>query len=161
MTSFWNSLESDRPFTDRTQQILLLAADEAILANRGYIGPEHILLAIMRGPVGVAAFALRDHGVELVTIRKRINEIRPEADEHLCGQLATHLAETSVKQAIEEAAKLGCDYVGTEHLLLSLLQEKETVAGQILFGFGLEYENIRDELWQHLKGCWHIYSPPP
>jgi ATP-dependent Clp protease ATP-binding subunit ClpC len=124
MASFWNSLETDLPFTDRTHHILLLAADEAIFANQGYIGPEHILLAIMRGPEGVAAFVLGDHGFDLATIRKRINEIRPKADEYLCAQLATRLAEASVKQAIEEASKLGCDYVGTEHLLLSLLQAK-------------------------------------
>jgi ATP-dependent Clp protease ATP-binding subunit ClpC len=161
MASFWNSLETDLPLTDRTHHILLLAADEAMLANQGYIGPEHILLAIMRGPAGVAAFVLRDHGLDIATIRRRINEIRPKADTHSCGQLATHLAETSVKQAIGEASKLGCAYVGTEHLLMSLLQEKETVAGQILFGCGLEYENIRDELWQRFRHCWHIYPPPP
>jgi ATP-dependent Clp protease ATP-binding subunit ClpC len=159
MRSFWNSLESHLPFTDRALEILLLAVDEAILANHGSIGPEHILLAILRGSQGVAAMVLQDHGVEIAVVRRKIREIGTQAGQQSFGNLETRAAEASVKQAIAEASKLGCDYVGTEHFLLAMFCDQQTVAAQVLLSFGLTYEKTRNALWQYLKHCWHGYSP--
>jgi ATP-dependent Clp protease ATP-binding subunit ClpC len=79
--------------------------------------------------------------------------VRPGPDKEPTGKLPqTPRAKLVIEYAIEESRNLKHNYVGTEHILLGLLPEKEGVAAQVLTHQGLHYEDVRGEI-VNLIGC--------
>jgi ATP-dependent Clp protease ATP-binding subunit ClpA len=135
-------------FTDRARKVMALANQEAQRLNHGYIGTEHILLGLVKEGGGVGANVLKNLGVELRMVRKQVDSlIRHGAEEVATGKLPqTPRAKRVIECAIEEARRLGHNYVGTEHLLLGLLRETDGVAAHALQGLGLKLQDVREEV---------------
>lgn len=135
-------------FTPRAQQVLAHARREADRFNHHYIGTEHILLGLLKLGQGVAVTILENLGIELSAVRKQVEEnIGRGSEEPAEGNLPyTPRVRKILAMAASEAQKLNHSYVGTEHLLLALIQDGEGVAGQILRHFGANPEQIRREL---------------
>ena len=142
-------------FTDGAMKVIALARKEADRYNHEYIGTEHILLGmVIKEGSGVAATVLQNLGIEPEKIRMEIKEkIHMESDIVPMlvplGQLKfTPEAKKILEYAIREAKNLKHDYIGTEHLFLGLLRERESAAGQILFNLGVKLNNARKEIIQ-------------
>jgi ATP-dependent Clp protease ATP-binding subunit ClpC len=134
-------------FTDRARRALEMAQQEARRLNHEYVGPQHILLGVLKVPIGVGLSALKELGVDPDQVILTVESIAlPGADivsKHPLPE--TPRARKAIEFAVVEAQEMGHDYVGTEHLMLGLLRDQEGVAGQILMSFGLSLERFRTE----------------
>jgi ATP-dependent Clp protease ATP-binding subunit ClpC len=140
-------------FTERAQQVLVLAQEEAKRLNHNFIGTEHILLGLVREGSGIAARALQNLGVELARVRAEVEKIIGKGEKiQVQGISYTPRAKKVIELAIEEGQNLGHNYVGTEHLLLGLLREGEGIAAQVLSNLGIDLKKARREVIQLLGG---------
>src|SRR5713226_6607329 len=114
-------------FTDRARKVMQLANQEAQRFNHEYIGTEHILLGLIAEGAGVAANVLKNLDIDLRKIRQEIKKIvQPGPDAVRTRKVPpTPRAKKVIEYSSEEARNLTHNYVGTEHLLLGLLREKE------------------------------------
>ncbi len=142
-------------FTDRARKVILLAKEEAKKLNHDHVGPEHILLGLIREGEGVAAVALQELGLDLNTIRLSVEKMaKPGPDTLLVGDIPfTPKAKKVVDLAVDEARRLKHNYLGTEHLLLGLLRDTEGIASQVLLSLGLDLEKVREEVMNLLGGA--------
>ncbi len=139
-------------FTEKAKRVLATAQEEAATMGHDVIGTEHILLGLMRVEDGGASRALSNVGIDLETLRERIEEIMPPGEGFATPQLPmTARVKTVLSLAFEEARVLGFPYVDTEHILLGLLREGEGVAINVLRSFGVEPERIREQVIAQLK----------
>jgi len=140
-------------FTDRARKVMQLARQEAQRFNHEYIGTEHILLGLVQEGSGVAANVLKQMDVDLKKIRSEVEKM-VQTGTNLSmpmGQLPfTPRAKKVLELSLEEASNLGHNYIGTEHLLLGLLRENESVAAQVLLNIGLKLEDVREEVLEFL-----------
>ena len=132
-------------FNDRAKRVLALAQDEAIRFNHNYIGPEHVLLGLVREGEGAAARALDALGVELSKVRVAVEFAIGRG---LAGTTPSEITlaprtKKIIELAIDEARKLGQQHVGTEHLLLGVVREGST---QVLDSLGLTLERVRTQV---------------
>ena len=135
-------------FTDRARKVMQLANQEAQRFKHEYIGTEHLLLGLIKEGSGVAANVLKNLNIDLRKIRLEVEKlIQSGPDMVTMGKLPqTPRAKKVIEYSMEEARNLNHDYVGTEHILLGLLREKEAVAAQVLMNLGLKLGNVRAEV---------------
>ena len=141
-------------FTERVRKVLSLARDEAGRLHHDYIGSEHILLGLIREGEGVAAAVLSQIGLDLETIRIKVEElVKPGGSTLTIGDVPyTSVAKKVLEYAIEEARAMKHSYVGTEHLLLGLLREDSGMAAKVLSSLGINAEMVRQETLKLLGG---------
>ncbi len=143
-------LNPDRLFTDRSRKVFALANQEAQRFNHEYIGPEHILLGLVKEGSGVSANVLKNLDVDLRKVRIEVEKlVKSGPDAVTMGKLPQNpQAKKVIEYAIEEARSLSHSYVGTEHLLLGLLREQDppTVAHQVLANLKVELQVVREEV---------------
>nr|BCX00025.1 MAG: ATP-dependent Clp protease ClpC [Bacteroidota bacterium] len=141
-------------FSNRVRDVISYSREEAIRLGHDYIGTEHLLLGIIREGEGIAVKILRNLGVDLQRLKRRIEEaVRPSGGTFTVGNLPlTKQAEKVLKITYLEAKLYKSDVIGTEHLLLSLLRDEENIAAQILHEFGVSYESVRSELDAIISG---------
>ncbi len=140
-------------FTERAQQVLVLAQEEAKRLNHNFIGTEHLLLGLVREGSGIAARALQSMAVDLNRVRQEVERITPKGEKVIQqGVSYTPRAKRVVELAIEESQNLGHNYVGTEHLMLGLVREGEGIAAQVLSNLGIDLKRARKEVIQLLGG---------
>ncbi len=134
-------------FTDRARKVLTLAQDEAQRFNHNYIGTEHLLLGLVREGDGVAARVLENLNVELPKVRTAVEFIIGRGDRPVVGEVGlTPRAKRVIELAIDEARRLGHNYIGTEHLLLGLVREGEGIAAGVLESLGVSLDKVRHEV---------------
>jgi ATP-dependent Clp protease ATP-binding subunit ClpC len=120
------------------------------MLDHDYIGPEHLLLGLIHGG-GVAPKALESQGIGLDAVRQRVDEVIGRGQQARSGHIPfTPRAKEVLNLALREAQGLGHRYIGTEHLLLGLLSEGESVAAQVLTGLGADLDGTRERVVQIL-----------
>ncbi|MCS6965315.1 MAG: ATP-dependent Clp protease ATP-binding subunit [Candidatus Kapabacteria bacterium] len=141
-------------FSQRMQEVVRLSREEALRLGHDYIGTEHLLLAILREGGGMAIRILRNLGVDLLRLQRAIEDnVRTYGGTLTIGNIPlTKQAERVLKLSYLEARSLKSDLIGTEHLLLALLREGDTIAAQILAHFSVNYDAARQELQNILSG---------
>ncbi len=138
-------------FTERAQKAILLAQEEAKNLRHNYVGTEHILLGLLAEGEGVAAVALSNMGVELENVRKEVlNTIgKGSYDADIMG--FTPRTKRIFELSFLEARNLGHNYVGTEHILLGLLEEGEGVAIVVLKKLGVDIQKLEENILNMLS----------
>ena len=140
----------DANFSNRVRDVISYSREEALRLGHDYIGPEHLLLGLIRDGDGVAIKLMRDLGLDLAKLRKIIEDaIRATHTTINVGNIPlTKQAEKVLKITYLEAKLFKSDLIGTEHLLLSLLRDEDHIAAQILAKEGINYETVVNELKQ-------------
>ncbi|MBI4758112.1 MAG: ATP-dependent Clp protease ATP-binding subunit [Chloroflexi bacterium] len=139
-------------FTERARKALLYAQEEAQRFNHNYIGTEHILIGLVREGEGTAAQVLAGMGVDLDRVRGAVEFIIGRGDRLMLGEAGlTPRAKKVLEYAVDEARRLGHHYVGTEHLLLGLVREREGIAVGVLERLGINLDRVRGETVQLLS----------
>ena len=130
-------------FTGRAIKVLELAKVEAKKLQHNYIGTEHLLLGLIAEGEGIAAKALSSINIELNNVRENIATIVGIGD--YTGDSIGYTPRTKwvMELAAQEAQALGHNYIGTEHILLGLTRDSESMAGKILHGLGVDLESVR------------------
>jgi len=121
-------------FTDRSRRALQVAGDEAAALHHDYVGPEHILLALLRDGESAAVTLLKALGCDISGIRTTVEEIvKPGASTAPPG---VRPFTSRVKKVLEftmiAARDDGSTSVGTQHLLVGLVREEKSIAAQVL-----------------------------
>jgi len=117
-----------------------------------YVGTEHILLSILRHGRGLGARILTEYGVDEQRARDELDRVMQQAKEDtwVFGRLpGSPRYRNVVAQAIEEATKLEATEIGSEHILLALLREKNSTAQRVLKGLGVTYDKCRAKIVAH------------
>jgi ATP-dependent Clp protease ATP-binding subunit ClpA len=136
-------------FTDRAKKVMQLASQEAQQFNHEYLGTEHILIGIVKEGCGVAANVLKRLGIDLPKIRFEVEKIIRSG---LTSEAPRPTPRAKLMEySIEEARRLNGHRVGTEHLLLGILRDANTVAAQVLLNLGLRLDQVREELLKLLE----------
>ena len=141
-------------FTERAQQVLEIAQKEAKKFKHQSVSSEHILLALVLEPNGIAGKVLREVGLNETDIYEEI--------EHLIGYGMVNSYPQGVflpysprmKQifalANSEVKKMGSQKVGTEHILSSLLKDESIMAARIMINLGISLTKVRQSLKQKM-----------
>jgi len=134
-------------FTGRAETILNYASEEAIRLNHEEVGTEHLLLGLIREGQGIAAKALQELGIDLANLESELVKIMPPAESKSSRTpVFSESAGQVLQHAAEEAKKEDYDHVGTEHILMGLILEKDAVASKVLFSMGVTEERVRNVL---------------
>jgi ATP-dependent Clp protease ATP-binding subunit ClpC len=140
----------DAKFSQRIREVLSYSKEEAARIGNPYIGPEHLLLGILRDGEGDAIEALVALGAELFELRKAIEQrIRPEKyvpvkDPENLPLIKT--AERALKLVYLEARSFKSEEVDTGHLLLAILKDENSLVSQILGEKNIDYFSVKEEL---------------
>jgi ATP-dependent Clp protease ATP-binding subunit ClpA len=120
-------------FTDNARRVIVLAQEEARRLHHNYIGTEHIVLGLLGEPRGIAAKVLFGFGMSLDGARAEVIEAVGEGKSDQSGHIPfTPRAKKTLELALREALQLGHNYIGTEHLLLGVIREPESVGSSIV-----------------------------
>lgn len=133
-------------FTDRAIRVMRFADEEAHRFCHEYIGTEHILLGLLKQDLRAGAIiVIRSLDIDLQDIRTELEKkVLAGPDLITMGKLPqTPRAKKVIEFAMEAARNLRDEHLGTEHILLGLLQEQEGIAAQVLMHFGLTYDKVR------------------
>jgi ATPases with chaperone activity, ATP-binding subunit len=137
-------------YTEKLNRIIGHSKEEALRLLNGYIGPEHLVLAIFRDNTNNAVEALRDLSINIQGIKKQIDEeIRntAETDSIVQDKIAiTKTAERIIRMSMLESRLFKAQETDTEHLLLAILKEQFSTAARILNEHGLFYRDFYDLL---------------
>jgi ATP-dependent Clp protease ATP-binding subunit ClpC len=140
-------------FTERARRVMVYAEEEARLLNQSYVGTEHILLGLLREEDGLAVQVLQVLGLDIEEIKSRVEEVINKGESSPSGHLPfSHRAKKVLELAFREALQLGHNYIGTEHILLGLLREGESLAATILTEMGADFETVRNQVIRQLSG---------
>ncbi|MGA5203527.1 Clp protease N-terminal domain-containing protein [Streptomyces variegatus] len=126
-------------YTERARNVVMTAHSESRAARNAEGVPEHLVLGLLAEPEGLAAKAIVEQGVPLDTVREAATAALPPAVDEVpelvpYGQAAKKVLELTFREAL----RLGHNYIGTEHLLLALLEHEN---GQgVLSGLGIGKE---------------------
>ena len=114
--------------------------------GHNFVGTEHLLLGLFAEPQGLAALALVEAGVDRAAVEGKVLEAVPRGEPLLDNPLYVPQASLALQGALGEALRLGHNYIGTEHILLGLVRDRDTLAVQILADMGVSSEWVRTRL---------------
>ncbi len=133
-------------FTKHARQVLQLAQEEAVRLNHNYIGTEHLLLGLVKEENGLASRVLRNLGATAQEVTRIVERMAPRNPRPPFGKpTLTPRTKHVIELAIEEARKLSHPNIGTEHLLLGLVQEGEGIAAEVLRSLSIDLDRVRVE----------------
>lgn len=139
-------------FTPRAQEALGLARREADRLNHNFVGTEHVLLGLISLGRGVAVTVLQKLGIDLDRTREEVEKfVGRGPDQKIFGSIPyTPRVKRVMALAAKNAKSLHHTYVGTEHILLGLLEEGGGVAARVLKHFEVDIEQTRREILKEL-----------
>jgi hypothetical protein len=141
-------------FTDRARRVLVHAAASARHLGHNYRGTEHILLGLFDEPDGVAAHVLSELDVTRAGIEVDVRAVTPGLTTTIpAGDLPlTPRGVRVLELAVSSAVELGHNYIGTEHILLGIMRERDGLAARVLTARGLDQETVTTQVIAALTG---------
>lgn len=126
---------------------MAFANQEAQRFNHEYLGTEHMLLGLVREGQGVGPMVLKNLGLDLHRIRLEVEKLVVAGQEttvNLGALPKTPRVKMAIDFASEEAKLLNHNYIGTEHILLGLIREHDSIAAQVLKNLEVTVEAVRE-----------------
>ncbi len=140
----------DQHFSKQVKQIITYSREEALRLGNEYISAEHLVLGMIREGENIAIKVLKTLNVDLYELRKEIElAIQDKSGKVISNANSVPLtkqAEKVFRITLLEAKSFKSPQVETEHLMLSILKNKENVATQLLQQYDVDYESFRNEL---------------
>ena len=140
----------DNNFSTQVKEIIAYSREEALRLGNDFIGAEHLMLGLIRDQENTAIKVLKQLNVNLGELRKEIElAVKDKSGKNITNINSlplTKQAEKVIRVTVLEAKALKSPMVETEHLLLSILKNKENIATQILNQFDVDYDLFRSEL---------------
>jgi ATPases with chaperone activity, ATP-binding subunit len=140
----------DNNFSPQVKEIISYSREEALRLGNDFIGTEHLLLGLIREGDNTAIKILKGFNIDIGELRKEIElAIKDKTGKNMANINSlplTKQAEKVIRVTVLEAKALKSNQVETEHLMLSILKNKENIATQILNQYDLDYDAFRQEL---------------
>ncbi len=150
----------DNNFSAQVKEIISFSREEALRLGNDFIGTEHLLLGLIRDGDNTAIKVLKQLNIDLYELRKEVElAVKDKTGKNIANINSlplTKQAEKVIRVTVLEAKALKSPLVETEHLMLSILKNKENIATQILNQFDIDYDLFRNEL-----GMVGTTNPPP
>src|ERR1700761_5333773 len=140
----------DNNFSAQVKEIISFSREEALRLGNDFIGTEHLVLGLIRDGENTAVRILKSFNVDLYELRKEVElAVKDKTGKNIANINSlplTKQAEKVIRITVLEAKALKSPLVETEHLMLSILKNKENIATQILNQFDVDYDIFRNEL---------------
>ncbi len=134
-------------FTKSAQNAIEIANTIAIELGHNYVGTEHLLYGIVKEGTGVASRVLENQNVTPENVMEKIEELIGREDEDISATIGfTPRTKRVIENAFIEAKKLGSDYIGTEHLLIGIMKEGDSVAVRIMMDLNVNPQKLYNEI---------------
>lgn len=134
-------------FTNSAQHVLEYSNDIAMELGHNYIGTEHLLYGLAKEENGVASKVLENQNVTPEGVLQEIEELIGREETQNEGPVGfTPRTKRVIENAFIEARKLGSEYIGTEHLLIGIMREADSVAVRIMLDLGVNPQKLYGEL---------------
>ena len=133
-------------FTNRAKKAIELADELAVELGHNYVGTEHILYGLVKEGNGVASKVLLNEGIEPDVIIDEIVQLVGHEAPITATLGFTPRTKRVVENAFIEARKLGYNYIGTEHLLIGILREADSIAARILLELNVNIPRLYNEI---------------
>ncbi len=133
-------------FTNRAKKVIEIANDKSIELGHNYIGTEHILYGLVKEGEGIASKVLTNKGITSEKVLKEIQEMLGNGKEIKESLGFTPRSKRVLENAFLEAKRIGYNYIGTEHLLLAILKEEDSIAVKIIIELNVEIPQIYNEI---------------
>ena len=154
----------DNNFSTQVKEIISYSREEALRLGNDFIGAEHLMLGLIRDQENTAIKVLKQLNVNLGELRKEIElAVKDKSGKNVANINSlplTKQAEKVIRVTVLEAKALKSPMVETEHLLLSILKNKENIATQILNQFDVDYDLFRTELGMVGSSPSNPVNPP-
>jgi|GEM_PF-1783329 len=138
-------------FTEQAIKVIMLAQEEARRLGQNFIGTEQILLGLIGESKSIAATVLKSQGIGLAEARVKVERIIGRGSGLVQVEIPfTERGKKVLEHALKQARHLGHKHISTEHLLLGLIQEPETVAVRVLQEYGVDITQLRTLILQEM-----------
>jgi ATP-dependent Clp protease ATP-binding subunit ClpC len=151
-------------FTEKAKEAIALAQDLLLEYHHNQLDVEHLLLALLKQPDGLASQIIERCGVDTKVIERELEESLERfpkvyyQDSREAQIYITPRAKSVLNGAEEEAKRLKDEYVGVEHLLVAIVREETGTSYRILRSHGIEVEKIYRAL-QEIRGQRRVDDP--
>ncbi len=150
----------EKRFTQKAATAINQAEQTAASFGHNYIGSEHLLMGLIREGSGIAARVLNSHGITEEEVADQINRLVGTGTAvEAVRRALTPRTKRIVELSFEIAASFQHSFIGTEHLLLALLEENDCVACRILSDLGVSLSELRQEIVDMLGDAESIPAP--
>ena len=135
-------------FTKRAEKAIEIANQIAIEFGHNYIGTEHLLYGLLKEGSGVASKVLENQGITPEQVEEQIDLLvgRNEQIEQNGVIGFTPRTKRVIENAFRESKKLGTDFIGTEHLLIGIMREGDSVAVRIMLDLNVNPQKLYNEI---------------
>lgn len=134
-------------FTEKAIAVIMAAQEEARRLRHAFVGTEQILLGLIRVEDSIAAKVLTESGVTLAAAQIEVEKIIGRGSTATASELPfTPKTKRILEQAFEQARQLDQPYIAPEHILLSLMHDRENVAIKVLERLGVDATTIRQQV---------------
>lgn len=139
-------------FTSQSRRVVVLAQEEARELNHGWIGTEHLLMGLLAENQGAAARVLASADITLEAVRREVEALIGRGEQPPSGHIPfTPRAKKCLELSLREALQRGDNYIGTGHLLLALMRERDGAAVKVLEKLGANLSQLRERVMLELE----------
>lgn len=147
---FETNVSMEAKYSPEVKEVIAYSREEALRLNHDRIGVEHLLLGLIREGEGLAVKILKSLDVDLILLSRKLESsiesmIRSVPVNSVSLPL-TKQAERVLRITVIEAKQMRCDLIGTEHLMLAILKNINTVGTQIVNKMDVDYDIFKAEL---------------
>ena len=147
-------------FTEKAKIALNNALEEARELGHTYVGTEHLLLGLLSVTDSIAYRILSDRGVDADTTRELISSsVGVGAPSDVSGADMTPMTKKVIEESAYASARLGHNYIGTEHLLLAIVSQEDCFANKMLRAQNASAAEIRSDLSEYFGGMRNPDDP--
>ena len=134
-------------FTKRAEKAIEIANEIAMDFGHNYIGTEHLLYGLVKEGSGIASRVLQNQGVTSEQVEEQMDILVGRADEKEENILGfTPRTKRVIENAYRESRNLGSDFIGTEHILIGILREGDSVAVRIILNLDVNIQKLYNEI---------------
>ncbi len=134
-------------FTERAERAIALAQESASQLGHNYVGTEHLLLGLVREGGGIAARVLQNQGVSEEKVLREIEDLIGRGEDASTQPLGfTPRTKRVLELSFRESRRMGHNYIGTEHIILGIMREGESVAVRIIMDLGVDPQKLFSEV---------------
>ena len=134
-------------FTKKAEKAIQFAETAAKELGHNYVGTEHILYGLVKEENGIASKVLENQNITPEAVHEKIEEligVGTNQEKHTLG--LTPRTKRIIENAFREARRLGSEYIGTEHILIGIMREPDSVAVRILSELKLDTQKLYNEI---------------
>jgi ATP-dependent Clp protease ATP-binding subunit ClpC len=138
-------------FTEKALRVILLAQEESRRTGHNFVGTEQILLGLIAEGSGIASNALKAAGLKLSDVRREVEKITGKGSGFVSVEIPfTPRAKNILEQSLQQARAFSHSYIGTEHMLLALIEDYDGLSGHVFTKLEVNLDKLRADIYEEM-----------